>query len=649
MEEQKKTRSQIELINDYVDLDGEEFEELKNQVMAEYQTWFNYVTNKRELFRRRLELYHNITDTENKIYVRLLFAVIETLMALYYQDDITVHFAWRQLEDDEIANNIDNLAKFDQEEMWLDVLNYKTQWDRFFYWVSIRALTGWDKIRKVPTREVIDPLCWIADPDWYINDHKYHWFERECTERDLKEEDWYFNLDLIVKGTTNEKDLNRQWYLADRLLNTPDTNNSEVYSLYFHYTNFDWEKYLTVWANNRSLIIKIFKLEAVTEAEKKEPSNIPFPVVLNYYRPVRYDVFGICVPDLLEDKQQAIQLLLNLNRIKSEHEAWGDIFMYDPDAVKNINDLKIPTLWPKYVKADLKINPNPIMAVNRGQIKQDNYNMPWIIQNDAYLAVWVDAQWLWISWEQNITATENQRVQKNANIKLILWNRINQWGEKMFWSLWYRAYKQYFNWSDKKNIRLNNGLWNIVYTIKKTDIISNTDVDIKIINQSEEEWIKEKEKIGFMAVVNMLLADPSIPAISKRLAMRKMLTLNWLSKEESVEKVPESPEEMQAKLDVELLNKDEDPYLDPTTAMWEDQMTYIIVYKRALNTDAKQRALFKRMQLYIKSWQSQQMNMQNQGQQWIANQTSNQITGAALQQLRPQEQWAASLQDINMQ
>jgi hypothetical protein len=50
------------------------------------------------------------------------------------------------------------------------------------------------------------------------------------------------------------------------------------------------------------------------------------------------------VPDLLEDKQQAIQLLLNLNRIKSEHEAWGDIFMYDPDAVKNINDLKIPTL-----------------------------------------------------------------------------------------------------------------------------------------------------------------------------------------------------------------------------------------------------------------------------------------------------------------
>ena len=58
---------------------------------------------------------------------------------------------------------------------------------------------------------------------------------------------------------------------------------------------------------------------------------------------------------------------------------------------------------------------------------------------------------------------------------------------------------------------------------------------------------------------------------------------------------------MQAKSDVELLNRDEMPYLDPSTAMQEDQMTYITIYKRALNTDAKQKALFQRMQLYMRS------------------------------------------------
>jgi len=626
-------------------IEAEELEELLDQVKSEYSYWYNYVTTKREKFRERIKLYHNITDQDNKIYVRLIFAVIETLMALYYQDDITVHFAWRQLEDDEIANNIDNLAQFDQEEMWLDKLNYKTQWDRFFYWVWIRAQTWWDRYRKVPTRQVIDPLTWVPDPDWYLDDYRFHWFELDCNKYSLSEEDWFFNIDSITDNISLERNLDKQWYADTRDVSPQDRGQEDTSTLYYHYTIFDWMKYMVVLANNKSLLVKLVKLEAVTESEKKDYNNIPFPVVLNFYRPVRYDPFWICIPDLLEDKQKAIQLLMNLNRIKSEHEAWWDIFVYDPDAIKNINDLKIPTLWPKYVKADLRVNPNPILPVNRWQIKQDNYNMTWILQNDSYLAVGIDSQGLWISGEQNITATENQRVQKNANIKLILWNRINQWWEKAFWSLWYRAYKAFFKWSDEKNIRLNNWLGNIVYTVKKSDIISNIDVDIKIMNKSEVDWIKEQEKVWFMAVVNLLLSDPNIPAISKRVAQRKMLQLNWTSKEQSYEFVPETPEEMQAKSDVELLNRDEMPYLDPSTAMQEDQMTYITIYKRALNTDAKQKALFQRMQLYMRSWQNQlQAPQQNN---WIANQTSNQITNAALQQLRPQEQQASSLQDIS--
>jgi hypothetical protein len=49
------------------------------------------------------------------------------------------------------------------------------------------------------------------------------------------------------------------------------------------------------------------------------------------------------VPDLLEDKEAMIQLFHNLRRIKAEHEALGDIFLFDPDKV-DIGSLKIPDI-----------------------------------------------------------------------------------------------------------------------------------------------------------------------------------------------------------------------------------------------------------------------------------------------------------------
>jgi hypothetical protein len=45
----------------------------------------------------------------------------------------------------------------------------------------------------------------------------------------------------------------------------------------------------------------------------------------------------------MEDKQMMIQLFMNLNRIKAEHEARGDMFFYDEDVIKDINQLQIPT------------------------------------------------------------------------------------------------------------------------------------------------------------------------------------------------------------------------------------------------------------------------------------------------------------------
>jgi hypothetical protein len=62
------------------------------QVTSEYNASIDFVRTKRDLFRARENLYMDNTNQENKVYVRLIFSVIQTLKALYSANEIGVEF-----------------------------------------------------------------------------------------------------------------------------------------------------------------------------------------------------------------------------------------------------------------------------------------------------------------------------------------------------------------------------------------------------------------------------------------------------------------------------------------------------------------------------------------------------------------------------
>lgn len=66
-------------------------------VRGEYELSRRFVDQKRRLFRDRLKDYVNITTDKSKIFVRLIYSVMQTLMALQYSDEMTVDFVGRQL------------------------------------------------------------------------------------------------------------------------------------------------------------------------------------------------------------------------------------------------------------------------------------------------------------------------------------------------------------------------------------------------------------------------------------------------------------------------------------------------------------------------------------------------------------------------
>lgn len=74
-------------------------------------------------------------------------------------------------------------------------------------------------------------------------------------------------------------------------------------------------------ANDRTLFIGVKEIKAVREEEKKDSRKIPFPVVATNISPIQDDPFGESFFDILEDKQAARQLLINLEVIKAKHGA----------------------------------------------------------------------------------------------------------------------------------------------------------------------------------------------------------------------------------------------------------------------------------------------------------------------------------------
>lgn len=615
-------------------------DDVKAVVLEEKHASYLSIKTKRELFLDRYALYNNISDTNNKIYVRLIRSTIQTLLGLYYTDDISVSFNGRQLWDDDTVETYENLAKFDQEEMELAKVNYDVQWNRLFYWVGIRIFDRWDSFKQCPVYRSVDPLSWYPDPSGYIDNHRYHGFDLEVMDSELTD-DVYESLAELKSQKAEELDRTDRRRKEYRELQIEVENElNPKYSVYHHFTTINGKKYVITLGNGWDLLIRCEEVQAVYKEEKNNLAEIPFPVIINYYEPIKSDPFGICIPDLLEDKQKAEQLFLNLNRIKAENEALGDIFLVDTNAIKNMNQLKTPKAWigAKYIKADLNINPNPVREVEKAAIKPDAYNMPEVIRGQASEDVGMDARTLGVSTQGNVTATENQRTQKNANIKLILNNKINQWGEKDFWYDWMRRYYEYFDLKSQKNIKLNNSFGATILTIKRKDLMTGYDLDIQIINKSQEEEMNQKKLAALLAIWELILQDPEAPKISKLFYKRTLARLQGMSREER-NVLFFDPIEEEAKMHLALINEWES--VRELIETDEDHASFLLVYHRGMENKAKQEAIFIRKQLLSEESKTQPQQPTQWG--WAVN------AMAMNSLMQGQEQWATSLADVRTQ
>lgn len=599
-----------------------DYNALLEQVRNEYQSSISATQSKREFFMMNKKLYLNNENQDKKILSKYIWATVQTLRSLQTSDRSIVEFSWRQIGDETYTHNLNKVAKFDYEEMGLPAKRLQAYEDKYLYGCSIEAFIGRDNDLNVPITTVIDPMVWVPDinPD-PISWPRFHWFEFVASKNSLSPQAHY-NQWALAKIVETQ----RKWAL-DRAVNEwarhRDINNyydnNPWLQIYHHYTTFNGKKYHVTTDMDFTQVIRCVSLKSRNKREENDNRHIPFPVVVRNWIPLRYDPWGVNIFDILADKQMTMQLFDNLARIKAEYEALWDIFLVDPEAVPDLSALRKPSTWPKFIPGkSWWITPVP-----KGAVASDVWQLRDRIQQNATLDIGLDERSMGVSPASNMTATENQRVQSNANLRILLWMKADVEAEKQFWRLWYRYYTLYFNENKKKLFMLTNDLWDDYFTLRKSDFVGQNNVDVKVVLSSELEEEREKKKLWFMALYGSMIQDQSLSWASMQYIKRKSLELNGISKDEAKRIYPHTAEEEQALIDIQMLNRDQE--LPPIENIEEDHLTYIMIYDQAKDTPAKQKAILARKQAYILSQQSATAGVPQERSSPMGNSIINQM------------------------
>lgn len=635
----KKTRVEVEREQK---LDEQAFlQKLKEQVIREYELWSKYIAPKIRQYEERLRKRNPQRKSKSKVLnINLVSESIDIAVSVSYSDALSVRFVSRDgFLHQEQADKLQYVAEFDSQEAHYQQIKYQSEWDRYYYGVSIRFNEGREDTKKHPIFTVIDPMTWIPDPlpsqtgKFNGQNYRFHGFSMQTSIWDMinaengKWQKLYKKKDLnsIISDYTKEQKQSKK--ATDSAWNYDQTTVDSLVDnfslgLYYHFTIYEGKKVFTVWNADRSKLLRYVELGSVLQEEKENQMLIPRPIVLTYFKPRRNDAFGESFCDLLEDKEKAKSILANLSIIKAQKEARGWKFIVNSRLITNKEAVLESSPYESYIfttqdTEDENIS-NALYELPQSQIKSDVFSMIQFIENEAKGATAQDDLQKGIIPDKTMTKAEAQQAQANNNIRSLLKNTVASRGEKDFWFLRWRCYCEYFAQSDKKFVALNNNFEYSGEKFHKDEFLTGLDPHIMVGTRSELDSVDEQQAQFFTVQVLPMLQSPMIPEGSKKMMIRHWFRLNKMKANQIYAFMPLDATERKCKAYVEMVNQDimpESIFEDPSI----DFQTLRIYLQNAKATNLKDTILGAISGLLIQQGGMQAMEQYSQ----VANSASN--------------------------
>ena len=585
-------------------------DELRQKIMWEYRHGFEANRSKNSHFQSQKDIYSTKRNDE-LLRSQIFWSCARTMQATCIINQPAVSWEDENILYEMEARNFTDMFNTDFTNEHWDFDRYMALEDVCKYWKSVMLFSWFNKKRKVPIVQRIDPrfVYPYNDGSLLVRDYPFFGFDRVVTRQELEKlpisankefkELILHNYDVYINGLETEDAFLRS-------IATCYNPNTWHYTIHYHYTYiYDEES----WENKLYLVLMLSDM-IMDIYDVPETDNV-IPVSVMWFAYDAPDWWGISLCDIIEDWHRTEQLLLNLYKIKVTREAmWGNIFIDEQIFMNNINTLKNQSIKNRWFPVKMRDLTKPISSMvyelPQTQISSDLYNSLWMIKNKALAESFTNAtaQWLGLSSNSDPNTATASKIQKiNANMITSLQNQILSYWTKEFAELYRDFIKYYWRDASKKAIRrVNNGLSWTYKKITKKDI--KWDFSIMVVDPLLRDIIYQEKKNAYMEQYQMLVNDPRTQPFLLNNIRKAIAYYNGLDESE-IDWISElNLEEYQCKEDVLLLNQNQPIYI-PMNANIQMRLWY---YNRADDTDAKNRAI-QALQYMLSQWLgTQEMN-----------------------------------------
>lgn len=612
----------------------EEQKTLIRQIQSEYDVCYTYKQPKWKDWSERLKLYCNQKRDKKAIGEPVIFTIHQTVLASLYEGKLSTKFIGKEQSDNQIADNLNMLAVSDCTVMDKERLDYNWSWDATFFGVGLVHFQYFDRKTLTPIPVTIDPMAFLHDPRAQSingdalgnNRSRFCGYEVYLTKNELEAmPDVYTNIDQIKddEGDNNIKTnrdlrLQAQGYSSNRI-KQPEGENKE-YPVLRWFTMFRGKRVLVEVANNRKTVVRF---------QEMKDNNIP--IIARYLFPMAHDFDGISIPDLVEDKQRAEAMIMNLS-LDSARAGLNHRFIYDKTKIRNRNDLNLA------FNKHIGVKGNTQGVVTLVQHQSIASEVQWIlsmIDNNAQKATATPDIQQGMTGQQGRTATELNRVAIGVDTRYSLMAKVFGWSEKEFWLVWYSIYKDnYADKIDKKIVRIiGKGAKEWKGLTREQIIARKYDPDVEITSEVLSETKRIKQMQAFANFINLALA---FPECNKLYTLRLFGEINGLDAEDINIMLPSTSDENDAYSENELINKGKNPEVLES----DNHQIHIVVHSECLDNELAVKHI-KRHQFFLgiqKAKELEEMKKQQEAQ--LNNgQPSNimpeQMAGISKQQVQP--------------
>ena len=507
------------------------FKKLIDQVNSEYRISYDFMRPKWDEWGLRLKLNNNQKRDKSAVGDPLMFTIHQTVLASLYDDSLSVNFDPREAGDEETAENLNDLAEYDHEEMEKDIIDYTWDWDASFFGRGLVMLMEFDRDKKCPIPENWDPMVVLRDPlAKSVNGDmkgrgRARWLGREIrlTKSEMKEAGYYFNFQDLKPDDTDITSLvdantsirNEAQGYSDAKVPESLKGDNATHRILEWITRFDGRLVLVSLAEGKTRVIRYTELEG----DRIPILDRPLYAVAN-------DWDGVSIPDLVEDKQRARAKLTNLG-IKVAEAGLYPMYLFDTTRITNKADLNYEQ------NKFIGVNGSPTGAVQimaKDQIKSDvSFILDTLDVSAQKATATPDIQQGTIGTDKR-TATELNIVNQKVDTRYSLSAKVFGWSEKRFWQQWYFLYKNHFNEGiDEKVIRVKGVMGAKFRPLRRENIIASVDPDVIVKSRILADAENYAQLQIFTKYVQIIAHDPTA---NLRYAEKKLGRLSGIKQDE---------------------------------------------------------------------------------------------------------------------